>query len=69
METNVENIYAAGDIAEYDNQVTGLWNIAIAQGRVAGYNIAGRETSIRKNNSSNNFKCFWNFTVFYGKHR
>ena len=43
METNIKNIYAAGDIAELNNQVAGLWNIAIAQGRVAGYNIAGRE--------------------------
>lgn len=43
METSIKNIYAAGDIAEFNNQVAGLWNIAIAQGRVAGYNITGRE--------------------------
>ncbi|AKN32622.1 pyridine nucleotide-disulfide oxidoreductase [Clostridium carboxidivorans P7] len=43
METNIKGVYAAGDIAEYNNQISGLWNIAIAQGRVAGYNIAGRE--------------------------
>ncbi|MBU3092752.1 FAD-dependent oxidoreductase [Clostridium sp. CF011] len=48
METNIENIYAAGDIAEYDNEVNGLWNIAIAQGKVAGYNIAGKETVYEK---------------------
>lgn len=43
METNIKNVYAAGDIAKYNNAFSGLWNIAIAQGRVAGYNIAGRE--------------------------
>lgn len=48
METNIENIYAAGDIAEYDNEVNGLWNIAIAQGKIAGYNIAGKETIYEK---------------------
>lgn len=44
METNIKNIYAAGDIAEFNNRVPGLWNIAIAQGKVAGYNICGKET-------------------------
>ncbi|MBZ9685414.1 hypothetical protein G9F72_003490 [Clostridium estertheticum] len=48
METNIKNIYAAGDIAEFDNQVTGLWNIAIAQGKVSGYNITGKETIYEK---------------------
>ena len=48
MESNIKNIYAAGDIAEFNNQVAGLWNIAIAQGRVAGYNIIGRETVYEK---------------------
>ncbi|MBC8059590.1 MAG: NAD(P)/FAD-dependent oxidoreductase [Clostridiaceae bacterium] len=44
MQTNIKNIYAAGDIAEFNNQVTGLWNIAILQGKVAGYNISEKET-------------------------
>lgn len=48
METNVESIYAAGDVAEYNNQIYGLWNIAIGQGKVAGYNIIGKD-SIYKN--------------------
>jgi len=48
METNIKNIYAAGDIAEFDNQIIGLWNIAIAQGKVAGYNISGKETVYEK---------------------
>ncbi|PRR81582.1 NAD(P)/FAD-dependent oxidoreductase [Clostridium vincentii] len=48
METNIKNIYAAGDIAEFDNAIIGLWNIAIAQGKVAGYNITGKETIYEK---------------------
>lgn len=41
METNIPGIYAAGDIAEYNNQIPGLWNVASLQGEVAGNNIAG----------------------------
>ena len=43
MESNIEGIFAAGDIAEYDNTIFGLWNIAIGQGKVAGYNITGQD--------------------------
>ncbi|HEY8362440.1 MAG TPA: FAD-dependent oxidoreductase [Tissierellaceae bacterium] len=43
METNIEGIYAAGDIAQYNGNIFGLWNIAIEQGKVAGYNIAGKD--------------------------
>lgn len=42
METNVENVYAAGDVAELDGRIVGLWNIAIEQGKTAGYNIVGK---------------------------
>ena len=50
LETNVPNIYAAGDIAESINITTGnresilLWNNALTQGAVAGYNMIGRKT-------------------------
>jgi nitrite reductase (NADH) large subunit len=43
MQTNIENIYAAGDVAELDGRVGGLWNIAIEQGKIAGYNIVGKD--------------------------
>ncbi|MFT9497276.1 NAD(P)/FAD-dependent oxidoreductase [Anaerosolibacter sp.] len=42
MRTSIEDIYAAGDVAEYEGQIYGLWNIAIEHGKVAGYNIAGK---------------------------
>ncbi|HBE78788.1 MAG TPA: NAD(P)/FAD-dependent oxidoreductase, partial [Firmicutes bacterium] len=44
MATNVPNVYAAGDVAEYDGKVYGLWNVAMGQGKTAGFNIAGQET-------------------------
>lgn len=44
METNVEDIYAAGDVAEFKGSVAGLWNISIGHGKVAGYNIAGKDS-------------------------
>jgi nitrite reductase (NADH) large subunit len=43
MRTNISNIYAAGDIAEFYGRVGGLWTIAAEQGKIAGYNIAGNE--------------------------
>ncbi|MDK2930284.1 MAG: hypothetical protein PWR07_415 [Bacillota bacterium] len=49
METSVPGIYAAGDLAEgFDiargrAAVNALWSSAVWQGRVAGYNMAGRD--------------------------
>lgn len=43
MKTNIHNIYAAGDIAELNHHIVGLWNIAITQGKIAGYNMTGKE--------------------------
>ncbi len=40
METNIENIYAVGDVAELDGKWYGLWTIALAQGKIAGTNAA-----------------------------
>ena len=45
MRTNLENIYAAGDIAEFCGKVGGLWPIAIEQGKTSGYNIVGKNVS------------------------
>lgn len=44
MQTNIEDIFAAGDVAEYNSEVPGLWGIAINQGKVAGYNICDKDT-------------------------
>ena len=50
MQTNIKNIFAAGDIAEVFEQIEGkqgsfaIWPNAIEQGRIAGLNMAGIET-------------------------
>ena len=46
MQTNIENIYAAGDVAELEGQVGGLWMVASEEGKVAGYNMQARRKFI-----------------------
>jgi len=41
MKTNVDNVYAAGDVAEFNGMVVGLWGISGDQGKVAGENMVG----------------------------
>jgi 3-phenylpropionate/trans-cinnamate dioxygenase ferredoxin reductase component len=48
LETSVPNIYAAGDICEYDSPVHGRptriehWDVAFNQGKTAAFNMLGR---------------------------
>jgi len=54
METNVPNIYAAGDVAETVDVVSGelglspIWPNAIVQGRMAGLNMVGQTRKYSK---------------------
>lgn len=41
METNISNIYAAGDAAEHKGRIYGIWPAAQRQGAIAGSNMAG----------------------------
>lgn len=41
MQTSEPQVFAAGDCAEFDGRVSGLWTAAMAQGKVAGINAAG----------------------------
>lgn len=41
LQTNIENIYAAGDAVEVNNMVIGLWTTSNEQGRIAGSNMTG----------------------------
>jgi flavorubredoxin/NADPH-dependent 2,4-dienoyl-CoA reductase/sulfur reductase-like enzyme/rubredoxin len=43
MQTNIPNIYAAGDISEFEGCNYGLWQPALEQGKVAGINAVGDE--------------------------
>ena len=41
LETNIKGIYAAGDCAEFQGRIYGLWTASTEQGTIAGNNIAG----------------------------
>lgn len=45
METNLKNIYACGDCAQYDSVNYAIWPEASEQGKTAGINAAGEEAS------------------------
>lgn len=45
METNIKDIYAAGDIAELKGTIFGNWPAAIEMGKVAGANAAGDDVA------------------------
>ena len=45
METSQANIYAVGDVCEFDGKVPGLWAIATEQARVAAINAIGGEAT------------------------
>ena len=45
METNVPDIYAAGDCAEYKGINYALWSQSVEQGKVAGANAAGDDVA------------------------
>jgi nitrite reductase (NADH) large subunit len=45
METELPDIYAAGDAAEHCDKIYGIWPAAEKQGEIAGINMAGGNTS------------------------
>jgi len=64
MQTNMPNVYASGDVAEaYDfiigqNRLLPLWPLAIEEGRVAGYNMAGKKTRYNGGTNMSSLKYF-----------
>jgi NAD(P)H-nitrite reductase large subunit len=64
MKTNVPNVYASGDAAEaYDfilneNRSLPLWPLAQLEGKVAGYNMAGKKTAYHGGTSMSALKYF-----------
>ncbi|SHE89605.1 nitrite reductase (NADH) large subunit [Caldanaerobius fijiensis DSM 17918] len=58
MKTNIENVYAAGDVAEYNGYSYGIWPVAREQGKVAGTNMAGEEILYSEIVPSNYVKVF-----------
>lgn len=47
MATNVKDIYACGDVAEFNGLVYGNWPAAIEMGKIAAINAAGLERKFR----------------------
>ncbi|TCT16714.1 nitrite reductase (NADH) large subunit [Natranaerovirga pectinivora] len=47
METNIKNVYAAGDVCEYKGNLFGMWNIAKEQGEIAGENMVGNKVEFK----------------------
>jgi len=48
MRTNIENVYAVGDVVEIDGMVLGLWTAANEQGKIAGANMVGQEMEYKQ---------------------
>jgi NAD(P)H-nitrite reductase large subunit/ferredoxin len=47
MRTSAPDVFAAGDVAEFEGRVHGLWPTAVEQGRIAGVNAAGGNEQYR----------------------
>jgi NAD(P)H-nitrite reductase large subunit len=64
MQTSVPNVYASGDVAEaYDfilnqNRQLPLWPLAVLEGRVAGYNMAGKKADYAGGTNMSSLKYF-----------
>ena len=43
MKTNIEDVYAAGDAAEFNGNNYCIWPIAVSQGKIAGSNASGKQ--------------------------
>lgn len=64
MATNIPNVYACGDVAEsYDfiykgDRIIPIWPNAYIGGRIAGYNMAGKEAEYPGGTAMNSLKYF-----------
>ncbi|NLI92451.1 MAG: NAD(P)/FAD-dependent oxidoreductase [Peptococcaceae bacterium] len=64
MQTNIPDIYAAGDVAQAYCRLTGektvraLWLSAVQQGKVAGANMAGRQERYLGSTAMNSIQLF-----------
>lgn len=56
METEIEDIYAAGDLIEHKEKFYGIWPAAEKQGEVAGINMAGGNVVYKGTTMSNVLK-------------
>jgi len=54
--TNKPDIYAAGDVAEFNGIPYGIWPAAMDQGKIAGANMAGVDTTYAGTTMANSLK-------------
>jgi NAD(P)H-nitrite reductase large subunit len=72
MQTNIPDVYASGDVAEaYDfslnqNRLLPLWPLAMAEGKIAGANMAGKKTEYAGGTNMSSLKYFGNPVVSIG---
>ena len=56
LQTEIEGIYAAGDLIEHRGRFYGIWPAAMEQGRIAGINMAGGKEKYSGTVPSNQLK-------------
>lgn len=56
LNTSWPDVYAAGDIAEFNGQVYGIWPAAMEQGKIAGLNMVGQTTIYKGTIPANTLK-------------
>ncbi len=56
LKTELDGIYAAGDLIEHRGRYYGIWPAAMEQGRIAGANMAGKKEEYRGTVPSNTLK-------------
>ncbi len=72
MRTNLPDVYASGDVAEaYDfilnqNRLLPLWPLAVAEGKVAGYNMAGKKADYSGGTNMSALKYFGTPIISFG---
>ena len=72
MSTNISDVYASGDVAEaYDflfkeNRLLPLWPLANLEGKIAGYNMAGKKTLYEGGTAMSSLKYFGTPIISFG---
>jgi len=56
MQTSDADIFAAGDVIEFDGRTYGIWSAAMEQGKIAGTNISGGNATYEGTTLSNILK-------------
>jgi nitrite reductase (NADH) large subunit len=56
MQTSQPDIFAAGDVIEYEGRTYGIWPAAMEQGKIAGINISGGRAAYAGTTLSNILK-------------